>query len=62
MSDNYIIVVPRSPNLVPAREYIQSAKVIFDELAPEADEIVIIEREHIQLYRKHCARETNDIA
>lgn len=50
MSDHWIRIVPALPDHVPALQDIAAAKALFAQLAPEADEIVANEHEHIQFF------------
>ena len=50
MSDNCMIVVPVIPEFIPAPKLVQRAKKVVQEIAPEADEISLIEGEQIRLF------------
>jgi len=50
MSDDWIIVVPSAPELVPAPELIHRAKKTVQEMAPEAEDVSLIEGENTRLF------------
>ncbi|WP_162929990.1 hypothetical protein [Pseudophaeobacter sp. EL27] len=50
MSDNWILIVPKLPEQVPSPENAQAALEFFKELAPGADEIEIVQSEHVQFF------------
>jgi len=50
MSDNWINIVPNIPDYIPTSQNAQDAILILKHLSPEADEIAIVEHEHIQFF------------
>lgn len=50
MSDNWVLFVPKMPEHVPPPGNAKAALELLEELMPDADEIKIIQKEHVQFF------------
>ncbi|MEP3423907.1 hypothetical protein [Ascidiaceihabitans sp.] len=50
MSDNWILIVPKSPKHIPLPDNAQASLEHLERLMPDADEIEIVQNEHVQLF------------
>lgn len=50
MSDNWVIIVPKIPEHVPSSEQVHAALALMKETMANADEIEIVQKEHVQFF------------
>lgn len=50
MSDNWIVIVPRLPEHVPSPEKAEAALGLLEKLMPDADEIEVVQTEHVHFF------------